>query len=51
MQQATSSVPVKQPGQTSNSTSRNVWVCTGYVAAALGLLGVLAYHFSTVILK
>jgi len=30
---------------------RNVWIVTGYVAAALALLGVLAYHFSTYVLK
>lgn len=52
MQQASSPVPANQPEQTINSaSSRNVWVYTGYVAAAIGLLGVLAYHFSSVILK
>ncbi len=52
MQQASSPVPASQPGRNVQSTgSRNVWVYTGYIAAALGLLGVLAYHFSTVILK
>ncbi|HMK28471.1 MAG TPA: hypothetical protein VK473_02230 [Terriglobales bacterium] len=30
---------------------RSVWIVTGYVAAALALLGVLAYHFSTYVLK
>lgn len=51
MQQASTPVPANQPGQTNNSASRNVWVYTGYAAAALALLGALAYHFSTVILK
>jgi hypothetical protein len=26
--------------------SRNVWIVTGYIAAILALLAVLAYHFS-----
>ena len=39
--------------QTSAPTesSRTFWIYTGYVAAALALLGVLAYHFSGYILK
>jgi hypothetical protein len=32
-------------------SSRNFWIYTGYVAAALGLLAVLAYHFSGYLLK
>jgi hypothetical protein len=32
-------------------SNRNFWIYTGYVAAALGLLGVLAYHFSGYLLK
>jgi hypothetical protein len=52
MQQASSPVPANQSGHNINSaSSRNVWVYTGYVAAAVALLGVLAYHFSSVILK
>ena len=32
-------------------SNRNFWIYTGYIAAALGLLGVLAYHFSGYLLK
>ena len=46
MQQATS--PNTPPKAESN---RNFWIYTGYTAAALGLLGVLAYHFSGYLLK
>jgi hypothetical protein len=34
-----------------NHHERSVWIYTGYAAAVLGLLGVLAYHFSTYVLK
>jgi hypothetical protein len=34
-----------------NHEERSVWIYTGYAAAVLGLLGVLAYHFSTYVLK
>ncbi|MGZ4837534.1 MAG: hypothetical protein ACXVZR_03220 [Terriglobales bacterium] len=45
MQQATSPQPPKA------ESNRNFWIYTGYAAAALGLLGVLAYHFSGYLLK
>jgi hypothetical protein len=32
-------------------SNRTFWIYTGYFAAALGLLGVLAYHFSGYFLK
>jgi hypothetical protein len=34
-----------------SESPRNFWIYTGYVAAALGLLGVLAYHFSGYLLR
>ena len=40
--------PTAEPKAESN---RNFWIYTGYIAAALGLLGVLAYHFSGYLLK
>ena len=43
MQQAT------QPPKA--ESNRNFWIYTGYTAAALGLLGILAYHFSSYLLK
>ncbi len=49
MQQA-SNTP--QPSMAAKTESnRNFWIYTGYAAAALGLLGVLAYHFSGYLLK
>jgi len=35
----------------STEKPRNLWVCTGYVATGLALLGFLAYHFSNYVLK
>lgn len=32
-------------------SNRTVWIYTGYVAAAVALIGVLAYHFSRYLLK
>jgi hypothetical protein len=32
-------------------SDRTVWIYTGFVATALALLGVLAYHFSHQLLK
>ena len=46
MQQATTSN--NPPKAESN---RTFWIYTGYAAAALGLLGILAYHFSGYLLK
>jgi hypothetical protein len=50
MQQVTSpnNPPAVAPKAESN---RTFWIYTGYAAAALGLLGVLAYHFSGYFLK
>jgi hypothetical protein len=50
MEQVTSphNPPSSAPKAESN---RNFWIYTGFVAAALGLLGVLAYHFSGYLLK
>jgi hypothetical protein len=56
MQQATPN-PANPPAPTTKPTSaptesaRTFWIYTGYVATALALLGVLAYHFSGYILK
>ena len=48
------SVP-NPPAGASNSAAkgspRSVWIYTVYAAAALVLLGILAYHFSNYILK
>lgn len=50
----------EQTTETSTSTTnrtvlkasdRSVWIYTGYIATALALLGVLAYHFSHQLLK
>ena len=50
MEQVTS--PNNSPSAAPKAESnRNVWIYTGYVAAALGLLGVWAYHFSGYLLK
>ena len=50
MQQVTS--PNNPPsGAPKAESNRNFWIYTGYVATALGLLGVLAYHFSGYLLK
>jgi len=35
----------------STEKNRNLWVCTGYIATGLALLGFLAYHFSNYIFK
>ncbi len=49
--------PETNPATTSNNntpkveSSRNLWIYTGYVGAALALLGVLAYHFSTYVVR
>jgi hypothetical protein len=50
MQQATSTNAPASASPKSES-NRNFWIYTGYAAAALGLLGVLAYHFSGYLLK
>jgi hypothetical protein len=56
MQQATTT-PANTPAETNTQTSastescRTFWIYTGYVATGLALLGVLAYHFSSYILK
>ena len=50
MQQVTS--PNNPPAAAEKSEgNRTFWIYTGYAAAALGLLGVLAYHFSGYFLK
>ena len=36
---------------TAKESDRTVWIYTGFVAVALALLGVLAYHFSHQLLK
>ncbi len=51
MQQATSPNAPSSPAAPKTESNRNIWIYTGYVAAALGLLGVLAYHFSGYLLK
>ena len=30
---------------------RNIWIYTGYAGAALALLGALAYHFSSYVMR
>lgn len=32
-------------------SDRTLWIYTGYAAAGLALLGVLAYHFSTYVIR
>lgn len=32
-------------------SSRMIWIYTGYAAAALALLGALAYHFSSYVMR
>jgi hypothetical protein len=50
MQQAPS--PINPPATAPKAESnRTFWIYTGYAAAALGLLAVLAYHFSGYFLK
>ena len=54
MQQGTSTPPnppAQQATQAKAESPRTFWVYTLYVAAALVLLGLLAYHFSGQILK
>lgn len=34
-----------------SESNRTIWIYTGYVGAALALLGVLAYHFSSYVLR
>lgn len=47
--------PAATPETTNNTTNtqscRNIWIYTGYVGAALALLGVLAYHFSSYVVR
>ena len=49
MEQVTS--PNNPPSARKAESNRNFWIYTGYVAAALSLLGVLAYHFTGYLLK
>lgn len=50
MQQVTTpNNPPAAAGKT--ESNRTFWIYTGYAAAALGLLGVLAYHFSGYLLR
>jgi len=55
MEQGTSTPPANPPAQPATQAKaespRTFWVYTLYVAAALVLLGLLAYHFSSQILK
>jgi hypothetical protein len=41
----------EQTAPPAKGDSRTLWIVTGYAAALLGLLGVLAYHFSNVLDK
>ena len=43
--------PAGTPNAGAKGSERTVWIYTVYVAAALVLLGLLAYHFSNYILK
>ena len=50
------SAKMATPAATGNNaplmeSSRNIWIYTGYVAAALALLGALAYHFSSYVIR
>lgn len=49
MEQVTT--PNNPPSVPKAESNRNFWIYTGYIAVALGLLGVLAYHFSGYLLK
>ncbi len=51
MQQATSSNTPPASAAQKVESNRAFWIYTGYAAAALGLLGVLAYHFSGYLLR
>ena len=55
MQQGTTTPPPNPPAQQATQgkaeSPRTFWVYTLYVAAALVLLGLLAYHFAGQILK
>ena len=51
MQQAASSNNPPTTAAPKVESSRNFWIYTGYAAAALGLLGLVAYHFSGYLLK
>ncbi|MBZ5568004.1 MAG: hypothetical protein LAN64_09155 [Acidobacteriia bacterium] len=51
MQQATSPNNPPTPAAPKVESNRNFWIYTGYAAAALGLLGMVAYHFSGYLLK
>ena len=53
MQQSGSMIPANAPAASTPKaeSNRSFWIYTGYVAAALGLIGVLAYHFAGYVLK
>ncbi len=51
MQQATTGKTPATPGGPKVESNRAVWIYTGYAAAVLGLLGILAYHFSGYLLR
>lgn len=43
--------PETTNGNTNIQSCRTIWIYTGYVGAALALLGVLAYHFSSYVVR
>ena len=43
--------PVAASQSATTEKNRNLWVCTGFIATGLALLGFLAYHFSNYVLK
>jgi hypothetical protein len=51
MHQVTSPNTPPSPAAPKAESNRTFWIYTGYAAAALVLLGVLAYHFSGYLLK
>ncbi len=43
--------PASQASTAKRHSERTVWIITGYLASGLALLGVMAYYFSTYIVK
>ncbi len=46
-----SAAPLSQSSDVKRHSERTVWIITGYLASGLALLGVMAYYFSTYVVK
>ncbi len=46
-----SAAPASQSSSTRRHSERTVWIITGYLASGLALLGVMAYYFSSYVVK